>query len=403
MTTSLWSANTPAHFWCCEPSPSPERWEAAVLKAAPLLDLPVPTDNLDQLLAAVLGEGQFGPDHWQLSRAKRAYYEVKPYLPRAAAVLLRRFYQQPSRIKSSLGWPIEGRYVRFLWQVMRELLAAANGQSLTFRHFWPGGRQFAIVLTHDIETATGQDHVRRVVDLEESLGFRSSFNFVPERYPVDRALMNELRARGFEIGCHGLKHDGKLFRTHAEFQRRAERINGYLKEFGAVGFRSPLTLRQPEWMQSLDVEYDLSFFDTDPYEPMPGGSMCIWPYRVGRFVELPYTLAQDNTLTMILGETTPRLWLTKLDFIEQNHGMALINSHPDYLIDKTDWQVYSDFLHCVSERRDVWRALPLEMARWWTVRAGPLADFSAMGGVLGRVSLPNDVEDAPLGVTIHGL
>lgn len=33
--------------------------------------------------------------------------------------------------------------------------------------------------------------------------------------------------------------------------------------------------RHPLWMQSLDIEYDLSFFDTDPYEPMAGGSMSM--------------------------------------------------------------------------------------------------------------------------------
>ena len=114
--------------------------------------------------------------------------------------------------------------------------------------------------------------------------------------------------------------------------RRAKRINAHLKELDAVGFRSPLTMRNPEWMQALEIEYDLSFFDTDPYEPMPGGTMSIWPFILGHFVELPYTLMQDYTLTAVLGETTPRLWLQKVDFIERYHGMALVNTHPDYLL-----------------------------------------------------------------------
>jgi peptidoglycan/xylan/chitin deacetylase (PgdA/CDA1 family) len=401
MATSLWSANAPAQFWRCKPSPTPDQWEAATRRAAPILDLPMPVDGADQLLVAVLGEGQFGPGHWQLSLARRAYYLVKPLLPRAATRAVRRFYQRPSKVRSRLGWPIESRYVRFLWTVMRELLMAASWQSFSFRYFWPAGHRFAFVLTHDIETSTGQDYVRAVADLEEQLGFRSSFNFVPERYPVDRTLMEELRARGFEIGCHGLKHDGRLFSTRAEFMRRAERINRYLKEFEAVGFRAPLTQRQPEWMQALNIEYDLSFFDTDPYEPVPGGSMSIWPYMVGRFVELPYTLVQDHTLTMVLGETTPRLWLTKLEFIEQNHGMALINTHPDYLIDKTTCQAYVALLRFVQEKQDYWHALPRDVAAWWSARAGHCADFTSRGGVLGCVSLAND-SSAELGITIHG-
>jgi len=138
-----------------------------------------------------------------------------------------------------------------------------------YHPFWPAGQRFAFVITHDVETKEGQAYVRAVADLDESFGFRSSFNCVPERYRLDHELITDLRERGFEIGVHGLRHDGKLFNSHAGFMRRAERINVHLKELDAVGFRSPLTLRNPDWMQALEIKYDLSFFDTDPYEPMP--------------------------------------------------------------------------------------------------------------------------------------
>jgi hypothetical protein len=127
--------------------------------------------------------------------------------------------------------------------------------------------------------------------------------------------------------------------------------------------------RHPEWMQDLEVEYDLSFFDTDPYEPIPGGTMNIWPFFIGHFVELPYTLVQDHTLTSILGEKTPQIWLDKVDFIEEYHGMALVNSHPDYLREKNTWDVYLQFLMEMKERGGYWRALPCEVASWWRVRS----------------------------------
>ena len=221
----------------------------------------------------------------------------------------------------------------------------------------------------DFQTAAGQAHIRRVADLEADLGFRSSFNFVPERYSLDSELLQELRARGFEIGIHGLKHDGKLFSSYEEFARRARRINCYLREFGAVGFRAPLTHRQPQWMQALEIEYDLSFFDTDPFEPIPGGTMSIWPFEMGRFVELPYTLVQDYTLTTILGEQTPRIWLEKVDFIERYHGMALVNTHPDYLADAVTWTVYAEFLQAMRRREGYWHVLPRDVARWWRARS----------------------------------
>jgi hypothetical protein len=166
----------------------------------------------------------------------------------------------------------------------------------------------------------------------------------------------------------------------------------YLKELNAVGFRSPLTMRNPEWMQALQIEYDLSFFDTDPYEPMPGGTMSIWPFILGRFVELPYTLMQDCTLTTILGETTPRLWLQKVDFIERYHGMVLVSTHPDYLSDPVTWKVYADFLQAMRRRGGYWHALPMDIARWWRTRSDAKTDVFPTGAVLGKVELtPNGV------------
>ena len=381
MNVNLWSSNTPARFWLLEPGEngqpvvSPDDWRQAVARSVHVLELPQLPDtiepgsyDLDAILLQTLGEGQFGPERWRLGATRRAYYTLKPFLPRAVTRMLRRLTSRPMQDQSQLGWPIEDRYARFLWEVAKQILIATGKNSLSFRYFWPHGRAYALVLTHDVETAEGQSYVRAVADLEERLGFRSSFNFVPQRYPVDEALLAELRQRGFEVGVHGLKHDGKLFRSHAEWSRRVARINDYLHRFEARGFRTPLTHRQPEWMQDLEIDYDLSFFDTDPYEPMPGGTMSFWPFQVGHFLELPYTLAQDYTVTSVLSEETPSLWLQKLEVIRNYHGMALLNSHPDYLREERTRAVYVDFLQTVKEKSGYWHALPAEVAAWWRER-----------------------------------
>jgi len=366
--TNLWSSNTPAHFWQCTPNPPEEQWIQAISKALPILGLPATPRDLDCLLETILGEGQFGVDHWQLSTVKRLYYSLKPLLPRPLIRAMRRFYGHRTDGNFALGWPIEPRYAAFQWEVMRQLLLLRHEQTLCFRSFWPDNAPFALVLTHDIETAEGQAYVRVIADLEESLGFRSSFSFVPERYTLDYSLMHELQERGFEIVIHGLKHDGKEFSSYQEFSRRVLRINHYLSEFGAVGFAAPLTIRQPEWMQMLKIEYDRSFFDTDPYEAIAGGVMTIWPYTIGHFIELPYTLEQDYTLTTICGERTPRLWLSKTDFIQKYHGMALMITHPDYLKTSSVQQLYCDYLQTIKAKYTYWQALPREAARWWRVR-----------------------------------
>jgi len=248
---------------------------------------------------------------------------------------------------------------------------------------WPEGKKFAFVLTHDVESETGLSRCRSLMELELELGFRSSFNFVPEgNYQVPAELREELTASGFEVGIHDLKHDGQLFTSRHNFKRRAARINRYAREWGASGFRSGFMLRNLDWLHDLNVLYDASTFDTDPFEPQPEGSHTILPHWVPRpdgnsssegYVELPYTLPQDSTLFLVLGETTPEIWMRKLDWIAENGGMALVIVHPDYVSfdgfqqTTTDYPaaLYREFLNYVKTKYsgEYWHALPKEVAK----------------------------------------
>jgi hypothetical protein len=366
---SLYSTNTFDTFWqvLVEQPVTQKEWDEAAQKALAVLAMEQGIQIKD-ILPRVLGEIAYGPKRWQLSTIKRLYYQVKPLVPRALRTLGRQRYRKSQEAQFPLKWPVEDRYVRFQFQCLDFLLEQRGLDSVPYVNFWPDGHRYSFVLTHDVEEEQGATFVREVVDLEERYGFRSVFNFVPERYPIDTNLLQDLRQRGFEIGVHGLKHDGKLFSSRALFERRAAKINQYLHTWGAVGFRAPYTHRNPEWMQALDVEYDLSFFDTDPHEPLPGGTMSIWPFQLGKFLELPYTLTQDNTLANILRAQTPKLWTDKVDFIAQWQGMALVNVHPDYLRSPHCWSLYEGLLKNMQEREGYWHALPRDVARWWQQR-----------------------------------
>lgn len=134
--------------------------------------------------------------------------------------------------------------------------------------------------------------------------------FLPE-------LRNDLENRGFEVGVHGLKHDGKLYTSGKIFKERAHRINHYLKKWNAVGFRSPAMHHNLEWIHDLHIDYDASTFDTDPFEPQNDGVGTIFPFWVEHktlrkgYVELPYTLPQDSTLFIIMKEKTNNIWKKK--------------------------------------------------------------------------------------------
>lgn len=118
--------------------------------------------------------------------------------------------------------------------------------------------------------------------------------------------------------------------------------------------------------------------------------MCIWPFTAGRLLELPLTMVQDCTLVNTLGERTPRLWLQKLEFIEHYSGMALMNTHPDYLRDPVTWQVYAGMLRAVKERTGYWHALPREVAGWWCAREGAGGEAADPRLAWGELSLDQD-------------
>ena len=366
----LFAANTPAAFWRPLSNVPTSVWERATTEAEALLPAPLAGDGHADIMARALDESLFGPDRYRLSGLKSIYYAVaRPLLPTWVRPLLRKVYHPADDVQSLLDWPIEDRYVRFQMALIGHVLDQLELRSLDIVGLWPSGNRFALVLTHDVEARLGHDFVRQVMDLEEKYGFRSSFNFVPEGYKIDRDLLDEMRRRGFEVGVHGLTHDGRLFSSRDVFEARARKINDYAAQWGAVGYRSPMTHRHPLWMQSLDIEYDLSFFDTDPYEPMAGGSMSIWPYMIGRFVELPYTLMQDHRYLEVLEQGTPDLWLQKVDFIEAHYGMALLNSHPDYLLKPGGMAVYEALLAAMAQRQGCYHALPRDVADWWRRRA----------------------------------
>jgi hypothetical protein len=244
---------------------------------------------------------------------------------------------------------------------------------------WPDGKQFAFVLTHDVEGIRGLQRCQKLAELDKGLGFRSSFNFVPEgeyRLPLD--LHQFLSHEGFEVGIHDLHHDGSLYRSLKSFKEQAQVINEYVKSWGAVGFRSGFMFHNLEWLKDLNILYDASTFDVDPFEPQPDGVGTIFPFWVQGdgshgYVELPYTLPQDSTLFLLLREKTIDLWMTKLDWIAANGGMALVNVHPDYVNfqgearpSEFSAELYESFLKYVNSRyKDTcWFALPRDVAQY---------------------------------------
>ncbi len=293
----------------------------------------------------------------------KLYYHLKPAIPRAVRVQVRRLIANRLRKQFSRFWPILPSAAR--------LPEGWPG--------WPNGKRFAFVVTHDVEGASGLGRCRKLADLDKALGIRAAFNFVPEgEYRMSNTLRASLVQEGFEVGVHDLHHDGSLYRSPRHFAEQAPRINRYLKMWGGSGFRSGHMFHNLDWLQELDILYDASTFDTDPFEPQPDGVRTIFPFWVPGsgskgYVELPYTLPQDFTLFVLFKETTIDLWTKKLDWVASHGGMALLIVHPDYMSfdgkpndSEYPADLYERLLKHVISRygNTCWFALPREVAAY---------------------------------------
>ncbi len=320
---------------------------------------------------------------------RQFYYSIKPFIPWGVRMALRRAAARRKRELFRTTWPIN----------------EAAGTAPAGWPGWPEGRRFALVLTHDVEGPAGLAKCRRLAELEASLGFRSSFNFIPKGdYATPPELRGWLCSEGFEVGVHDLHHNGRLFRSYGGFSAKAPAINRYIREWGASGFRAGFMLRNLDWFHELGIQYDASTFDTDPFEPQSDGVGTIFPFwipspastpaenprdspsaaritpthpqpppRAG-YVELPYTLPQDSTLFLVLQEPSPSIWLDKLDWIAAHGGMVLLNVHPDYACfedEKPGARTYpvAHYLALLQRLREryagaFWQALPRDMATY---------------------------------------
>jgi hypothetical protein len=297
-----------------------------------------------------------------------AYYRTRPLLARPVQIWLRRRFARLQARSTFPRWPVETCLHDF-FELMFAILVGIAGEPIPCIAAWPDGHTWALVLTHDVEQAEGLAAVGPVVDLERAHALRSSWNLVPRRYEIDPSKVSDLIDGGFEVGVHGMYHDGRDLESSSTWQRRLPLAYEAAEQWGAVGFRSAALHRNSDWMRLLRFDYDSSWPDTDPYEPQNGGC-CTWlPFFNGELVELPLTLPQDHTLFTILGREDETAWVEKAEFLRARGGLASIDTHPDYLIDGRIFGAYARFLDRFAADPTAWRALPREVSAWWRRRA----------------------------------
>ncbi len=210
------------------------------------------------------------------------------------------------------------------------------------------------------------------------MGFRSSFNFIPEgEYTVSKDLRDELVRNRFEVGVHDLKHDGWLCYDREHFAESAVRSatscgNGTLSasapasccttSSGSTTSR-PSTMRRPSTPTRLSRNRKAKAPSSRSGSPAatkaPATSSFL--HAAAGFHDVPRAQGAH-----------PDIWKRKLDWIAEHGGMALVNVHPDYLDFKSGRRsstrfpvsLYREFLEYARNRHgdQYWQALPSEVA-----------------------------------------
>jgi peptidoglycan/xylan/chitin deacetylase (PgdA/CDA1 family) len=219
------------------------------------------------------------------------------------------------------------------------------------REFWQ--KEFGVIMTHDVDTRKGYEFgLNKFVEMEKAEDMVSTYNIVPSsfEYELDQDLVTSLIHDGFDIGMHGLHHDGRFaFLSEEEQRMRIFDAASRARELGihSVGYRAPWLHRTKQMVRYLTealFDWDSSFPDTDDSTIgyASTGSRTIFPfyplYKDGGFwkyshvVEIPVSMPQDWTLLYyykLSEETILRAWKKKMDYIKSQGGLATFIVHPD--------------------------------------------------------------------------
>ncbi len=303
---------------------------------------------------------------------RRTYYAVRTLLPVFVRRHLQKLYFRDWKTRGFPSWPVDFTVDTLHEELLRLSMEATGMKRVPFIWFWPEGASNCLIMTHDVETSAGRDFTSQLMDIDESYGIKASFQVIPEeRYEVSNQYVCQIRSRGFEFNIHDLNHDGHLYQKRDEFLRRAKRINEYILRYNARGFRAGAMYRVLDWYDAYDFSYDMSVPNVAHLEPKRGGCCTVFPFFIGKILELPLTTTQDYSIFHILGDYSIDLWKTQLDLIRQRNGLMSFIAHPDYLVDVRARRVYESLLEHLRQsivEEKIWTALPGEVDQWWRAR-----------------------------------
>jgi peptidoglycan/xylan/chitin deacetylase (PgdA/CDA1 family) len=214
-----------------------------------------------------------------------------------------------------------------------------------------------VVLSHDLDSTEGVTNcLRHFAPLEEAVGARALNFIVPCGFPVDQRLLEELRARGHELGIHGFDHANKT--PFAAPDVRKERLHAaarLVEQFEIRGYRAPSLLRTQPLLQDLSkiYEFDSSIPTSGGLFPVPNnGCATARPFQIEGIWELPLSVPRDGSLRF-LGESPGEileLWKTCSLRIAKSGGVVVLLTHCEQRFSGNPHmlQIYQEFVEFVA-------------------------------------------------------
>jgi peptidoglycan/xylan/chitin deacetylase (PgdA/CDA1 family) len=218
------------------------------------------------------------------------------------------------------GWPLD-----LTADLLDDLSAAPSGRRR--------GRT-PVVLTHDIDSDEGLKNLRAAfLPIEESIGARSASYIVPCAWPIDYAALEDVVARGHEVGVHGYNHANRTaFANDDERRRRLDGARPFADRFHAVGYRSPSLLRTRALLADLAARYlyDSSIPTSGGLFPVPNnGCATARPFALQGITELPLSMPRDGSLRFLgySAAAIEHLWTECADAIARSGGTVVLLTH----------------------------------------------------------------------------
>ena len=193
--------------------------------------------------------------------------------------------------------------------------------------------------------------VERLAALEEARGVRSTFLFLTQDgYAIDRGLVRDLAARGFEVGVHGLTHDVAIgFRSSARIKDHLARARDALGVEARI-YRAPglgASERLFAILEELGFAIDGSL--------TVGGTGTVFPYEVPgrRLREHPLALQDDQLFRdqRLEDEEALARSTALLEAVLRVGGSFVFNGHPTLVSEHLPF--FEAFLDAAKERARV--------------------------------------------------